>query len=822
MNPRVMIVEDERIVALDLKISIERLGYDVVAIAANDVDALREAEKQQPDLILMDINLGGPVDGTEVARQIHDRWHTPVVFLTAYAEEANLARAEASAPYGYLLKPFDLRELSATMRMALVRHGVEQQVHRSEQRLEMAMDAARLGVWEWESAAPRGAAHEQSGHERFFASGHVESILGAQPQIYRGIPESFLGHVIEEDRREVEQALETRREVSATVRVLHDEPNGEQLLRWAELHARVFDEPAGARRVVGVIRDVTERRLHEEQLRQASVVFQTTAEGILVLDESRRIVSANPAFCRLTGYDIEEVRGLDPDTFLHARRHSDQFYPRLLETERGYWHGEIACLRKNDEVFPAWQHVCAVRDDHGAVSHYVVAISDISAIRQAEAQINHLAYHDALTGLGNRHRFEECLELELERARRGGQRLALLYIDLDGFKLINDTLGHASGDQLLKAVANRIRGHLRRGDVAIRLGGDEFVVIVPEVAREQDCAALAEKLLREVSAPVTLPREQVLVTASIGIALFPDNATDREELVKAADSAMYGAKARGRNRYAFYSPDMAARARERMNIEMGLRRALQDNQLQLYYQPVVNLANGELIGFEALIRWLHPELGLISPARFIPVAEESGLIEPIGEWVVEQACKTGAAWLAEGFPPVRMAVNVSVRQMAGDALVEHVARVIERTNFPARFLEIEITESTLQTIEHSQGLLYLLRSLGVSIAIDDFGTGFSSLGLLKHLPIDRIKIDRSFVRDLPDDQNDAAITRAIVAMAKSLGLLITAEGVETPAQRAFLRELGCEDAQGFLFAAPMPEREVRALLGNGSVRTSLN
>ncbi len=785
---RVQIVEDERIVALDLKHSLEALGCEVTGIAARGDDAVGQAERHHPDLVLMDIHLEGAMDGTEAARKIHENLRIPVVFLTAYAEDETLTRAAASVPYGYLLKPYELRELRATVRMAVNRRNAELATERAEERLRMAVDAAELGVWEWDAA-----------DDRMQVGGHFQRILGSEPRAFSEGHAAFLEQVHEADRAELMSAFESEERIHATVRMRREDG----IFIWVEVHAKSFRTlPDEGCRLVGVLCDVTERREMEEKLRQASVVFRTTAEGIAIMDATRGIISVNPAFCSLTGYSAAEVIGRNPDEFLHARRHSDSFYARLEASEQGYWNGEISCRQKGGAMFPAWEHVCAVRDEAGIALQFVLAFSDISAIREAEAQLNHLAYHDALTGLGNRHLLGECLDTEIDRARRSGMPLVLLFIDLDGFKTINDTLGHAVGDALLKEVAMRLRGATRRSDTAVRLGGDEFFIIAPDIARVEDAAALAEKLLQAIATPIEVGGEQLVVSGSIGIAIFPANGDDADFLIRAADSAMYDAKARGRNRYCFYAPDMAERALERMTIEQGLRRALEREHFEVHYQPVIALDDRRVIGFEALVRWRHPERGLVGPDRFIPVAEECGLIEPIGRWVLRSACEQGARWLAEGHAPSQMAVNVSVRQFGAEDFVHSVQTVLAETGFPPAQLELEITESVLQEIEHSQHVLDALKVLGIRIAIDDFGTGFSSLSLLKHLPIDRLKIDRSFVRDLPHDANDAAITRAIVGLSHTLELEMTAEGIETEAQLEFLRELGCHCGQGYLFAAP--------------------
>ncbi|QID18917.1 EAL domain-containing protein [Nitrogeniibacter mangrovi] len=799
MNGRIMIVEDERIVALDLRQTLESFGHEVVMVASSGEQAVAEGPRLKPDLVLMDIHLDGPMDGTAAACVLQEH-SIPVLFLTAFAGQAMLDLAERSSPYGYLVKPVETRALQATVRMALARRRAELQVEKGEERLRLAMDAAELGVWEWDAT-----------RHRFVSEGRFESIFGCSPESLDDAERGFLARIDPAFRPGIAEALTQGQAIRTTVKLNESPDSGDN--GWVDLHAQAFSRPdGGLDRAVGVIRDVTLEREQEERLRRAAVVFTSTGEGMAILDVDHRVISINPAFETLTGFTEHEVKGLAPDDFLHARRREDSFEARLQESDSDYWSGEVACLRKDGTLFPAWQHLCVVRDAQGQVGNYVLAISDTGALRRAEAQINHLAYHDTLTGLGNRNMLEDTIEREIDRARQHGGRVAVLFIDLDGFKLINDTLGHAAGDTLLREVAHRISRILRRTDTAIRIGGDEFVVVVPDITRLEDCASLAEKLLCEIRTGIDLEHERLSVSASIGIAVFPDNANDFTGLVQAADSAMYGAKERGRNRYAFYSNDMAERAIERLHIEQGLLRAIAGDQLLLQYQPVVRLEDGQLVGFEALIRWDEPTHGRIGPDRFIPVAEECGLIDYIGAWVLRTACAQAVSWIRQGFEALRLAVNVSARQMSAGDFVTTVREILDETEFPPDQLDLEITESTLQSVDHSRQLLAELRALGVCISIDDFGTGFSSLSLLKHLQIDRIKIDRSFVQDLPGDANGVAVTEAIVAMANRLGLSLIAEGVETATQQEFLRKLGCDEAQGYLFSRPLDVRDVDMLI----------
>lgn len=528
MDNGLLIVEDEGVVALDLQTSLESLGYRVLGVCASADDAVRRAGADRPDLVLMDIHLDGDVPGTEAARVIRERFQIPSIFLTAYAEDDMLRNAEGSAPYGYLLKPYQLRELNASVRMGLARRRAEVEEQRQRRRLRMAVEAARLGVWEW------GGRRGEMAWEQEFLDAFPFAVAED------GLP-GLLG-MAEADAAELTRILESERVLQKTVKL-----DAEGAERWLELCGRNFAAQGEPARWVGVARDVTDAHLSEASLRQASVVFQASAEGILVLDHRRCIVSANESFYRLTGLSAEESLGSDPDDCLHVEPHGESFY-RRLEGERHFWQGEVVCRRRG-ETFPCWQHASVVRDGEGAVSHYVLAISDISAIRAAEAHIHFLAYHDQLTGLGNRHFLQVELDKEIARAKRRNERIALLFIDLDGFKAVNDGWGHEAGDALLVAMAERLRQHVRGEDLVVRLGGDEFLVVAPGLDRGESCSVMVGRLLTVLAQPVALGDDECAVSASIGVAFFPENGGDLGGLLHAADRAMYQAKRAGKNEF---------------------------------------------------------------------------------------------------------------------------------------------------------------------------------------------------------------------------------------------------------------------------------
>jgi diguanylate cyclase (GGDEF)-like protein/PAS domain S-box-containing protein len=590
-----------------------------------------------------------------------------------------------------------------------------------------------------------------------------------------------------------------------------------RLLAW---RCRALRDSEG--KITGALstaQDITQRRQAEERLRQAATVIETTHEGVVVTDAEQRILMVNHAFCELTGYSEEEVLGNTPRLLQSGRQEAD-FYAEMWAAigSTGHWQGEIWNRRKNGEIYPELLSVSAVYDPAGRVTHYVGVFADISRLKSSEAQLEFLAHHDPLTGLPNRLLLLSRLQHGVDVAHRENGQLALLMLDLDRFKDVNDSFGHPSGDELLQRVAERLLHRVRRVDTVSRLGGDEFTVLLEDLTHPQDAARLADGIITALSEPCRLSNgAELRMGVSVGISLYPDNGQTAVDLLQQADAALYRAKAEGRGCFKYFSDELTQAARERIELGSRLRRAIGENQLRLHYQPQVDIASGRIVGAEALVRWQDPEGDLIPPGRFIPVAEETGLISEIGAWVLRETCRQGRAWLDAGLPPLKLAVNLSPHQFRHGDISDTVAGVLRETGYPAAGLELELTESALMEREEAVvEMLDRLRECGVHLAIDDFGTGYSSLAYLKRFPLDVLKIDKSFVDDIPLHRDDMEIAAAIVAMGHTLGFKVLAEGVETAEQLAFLQSTGCDLYQGYLTSPPLPP-EAFAELMSGKV-----
>ena len=576
-------------------------------------------------------------------------------------------------------------------------------------------------------------------------------------------------------------------------------------LRLCELSARPL--PIGGEDCMLIIaRDITERSVMQEKLQLAATVFENTAEGVLITDPDQRISAVNRAFSEITGYSELEALGQTP-RLLASGHHDSAFFVALWHqlNAEGHWQGEIYNRRKNGERYPCWLTISAVRNADLHISHFVAVFADISSLKHAQAKLDYQAHHDPLTGLPNRTLFEKRLAAALGGSQPCNREGAVLFLDLDRFKHINDSLGHPVGDLLLSSIAQRLKEQVRDVDTVARLGGDEFIVLLPGLHRPSDASAVANKLLACFNAPVQAGEHEFFTSASIGICLYPQDGSDVATLVRNADAAMYRSKAKGRNRVEAYTLDLTTQASKRIALEHELRRAILRNELRLYYQPKFSLRTHSLVGAEALVRWFHPTLGEVPPEQFVHLAEENGSILQLGDWVLEQACRQMHEWKQTYAPFGPLSVNLAGAQLRQPHLARRIQQLLDTYQLEAGDLQLEITENFIMSqAEEALSVLHQLKQLGVQLAIDDFGTGYSSLSYLKRLPLDILKIDQSFIRGLPDDNHDAAIARAIIALGRSMQLSIIAEGVETEEQQRFLAAEGCEQIQGYIISLPIP------------------
>ncbi|WP_426143515.1 sensor domain-containing protein [Pseudomonas sp. DWP3-1-2] len=585
----------------------------------------------------------------------------------------------------------------------------------------------------------------------------------------------------------------------------------------------VWDEHGVFDGILGVGRDISQQRRAEKDLRMAATVFEHSTSAILITDPAGYIVQANEAFSRVSGYAVADVLDqlpsmltVDQDQEAHLRYIVKQLH------QGGGWEGEVWLKRRSGEHYPAWVGINAVLDDEGDLASYVCFFSDISERKASEQRIHRLAYYDALTHLPNRTLFQDRLHSALQQAERQKSWVVLMFLDLDRFKPINDSLGHAAGDRMLQEMATRLLACVDDDDTVARMGGDEFTLLLQPGATRQLALGraihVAEKILTSLVTPFVLEGREFFVTASIGIALSPQDGNELSQLMKNADTAMYHAKERGKNNFQFYQADMNASALERLELESDLRHALEQKEFTLYYQPQFSGDGKRLTGAEALLRWRHPRRGLVSPNEFIPVLEELGLVVEVGDWVLTEACRQLKAWHVAKVRVPKVSVNISARQFSDGQLGTRIANILNETRLPPACLELELTESILmREVDEAMQILDGLKCLGLSIAVDDFGTGYSSLNYLKQFPIDVLKIDQTFVDGLPSGEQDAQIARAIIAMAHSLNLSVIAEGVETHEQLEFLREHGCDEVQGYLFGRPMPPSRFEAQFSNDAL-----
>ncbi len=683
---------------------------------------------------------------------------------------------------------------------------INRALRNSQERLTLAIDASGIGLWDWNLVT------NEIYHSNF------EQLLGYS----RLELKSFMGHMEKiihpEDFPTVRRALlqhlrKKRPSYEASYRIQHR--LGHWV--WVEDSGRVvaWNEKGQPIRLIGTRRDITPERETEEKLRLSASVFEHAAEGIYILDGDLRYLSVNPRFVQITGFRDEELHGkhiFDESLGLHNKHMN---YHNILQTlaSTDEWQGEITEYRKNGQAFPEWLHISAVRDGQQQITHYVGIISDLSQRKEAEEKLRYLANYDRLTGLANRNLFRDRLHAAVLRAREQDRPLALLYIDLDRFRTINDSLGHELGDELLRKVGERLSNAAIAADTLARIGSDEFTLIVDQNVTRQGLESIGDRIIEDLRRPFRIGEHELLLGVSIGVSLFPEHGRELQILMNHADLALQQAKRMGGNTLRFFSSDVRIVSVDQVNLESALRKAIFRDEFVVYYQPKLCLKQNKIVGTEALVRWLHPTMGLLGPGQFIPLAEEAGLISAIGEIVLDKACRQAKTWQDMGLGNIRTSVNVVAQQLHRGNLLEILDRVLLNTGLDAELLELEITESSLmEDRDQVQRILEEVRGRGVLIALDDFGTGYSSLSYLKRFPIDILKIDQSFIYEIGHNENDEAIVRAIFAMARTLGLKVVAEGVENQQHLDFLAAQDCDLVQGFFISRPIPADELTQLL----------
>ncbi|MBA3998207.1 MAG: diguanylate phosphodiesterase [Candidatus Accumulibacter sp.] len=797
-------------------------GMEIDILRVDEPAGLSQAlEERRWDAVLTDYNLPQLKFRETLALLCRRLPDCPIILVSGSIGEETAIELSRAGLWDFVLKDNLSRLVPALERgfrdsaQRQARRAAEYALQVSEERFRIIAETITEVIWM--------ADVEQK--QIYYVSPAYETLWQRTCASLYAEPRSFLDGIHADDRPRIEAGIRAAQDAMQPFAHEYRVLRPDRSIRWISDHGfPVIDHESRTTRYVGVAKDVTERHHAEERLRQAATVFESTQEGVMITSLDARMMAVNKAFTEITGYSEEEALGMPP-SILRSGRSSPDFYQAMWASllDTGQWRGEIWNRRKNGEVYPAWMTISAVHSEEGKPTHYVSVFSDISQLKRSEEELARLAHYDPLTGLPNRLLLQSRLEHAIDRAERHGEQVALLFIDLDRFKTVNDSLGHVAGDQLLLDAALRLRERVRDEDTLGRFGGDEFLLLLEPIDGPEEAAIVARDLLAVLAQPFRLAgSSEVYIGASIGISIFPDDGATAADLLRDADAAMYQAKDHGRNRFCFYTADMNANAIAQLELEAALRRALEREEFVLHYQPKVDLRSGSVVGAEALIRW-NRDGGLEPPGRFIALAEKTGLIVPIGTWVIDTACRQLRRWQDAGLRDLQLAVNVSMLQFYSGDLPEIVHDALTRHGIPAGYLELEVTESMLmEDPEQTIAILHALKRIGVKLSLDDFGTGYSSFTYLSRFPIDTLKIDQSFVRDIVSEPEAAMIAVSIIDLAHRMRLKVVAEGVETEAQLGYLRMQNCDEMQGFHFSGGIPADAFTALVGKGKALPPAN
>jgi len=802
----VLVIEDNPADARLIELLLEERQPGAFALSYADTlkTALAALAASSFDVALLDLGLPDSFGLESVTRLRSFAPMMPIVVLTGTDDDRLALQAMQQGAQDYIVKGAEnIEMLRRSIRYALERSRVDQSLRRSESQFRAMFEHAGLGVGLLDLEG-----------RIISLNPALRQMLGTRPDEEANL--RLISFIQLKDRSEVLAELTSLLEGHAE-KFAHEarfQPHSGGFA-WGRLTVTLVRGPDNAPQfAVAMIEDITSRKVLEKQLRLAAKVLEATSEGVFITDSHQHVIHTNPSFTQLTGYEFEDVMGKKPSC-LSSGRHDRDFYAAMWKEigENGFWRGEIWNRKKNGEPFAEWLNISAVKNDAGIVTNYVAVFNDITTRKMNEEALSHRAHHDTLTSLPNRALFLERLERALARAQRNQLIIAVLYLDLDHFKQINDSLGHTAGDSLLQQVSSRLSSSVRHEDTVARMGGDEFTLILEDINDFRDATTVAQKILRQFSEPFTLLGRPHKVTTSIGIALYPTDGTSAQELIDAADEAMYASKKQGRDSFRFASPALSERAFERQAMESVLSRAIEDKALQLYYQPIVDLRSMRVIAAEALLRWKHPEIGVLVPRQFLPLAKESGLIKRLGRWAFTTAFEQATVWRRE-HPGFRICVNISKSELEDDSFLAMIEELLARFDLPAEAVDIEVPEAVaMEATPATVHALEALRVLGVHIALDDFGSGHTDFRTLRHTPVDVVKIAPDFIRDLSEKQDEGRLIRAATAVAHSMSIRVAAKAIETIDQLDYLRKHHCDAVQGFLFSRPVPAEELGRMIG---------